>query len=119
MSYNPDVWTVVQIKNKDTGKRLYKLLAGWYGGFTGSDSWRLNSGITKIQKSPDNENVYQVYGFSGSLYSCHKNAEGTSVLTDSIFLQLKGEAEKSGFYEVTRVPMEGLNPDFEEARSFA
>ena len=108
MSYSPDVWIVVQITNKKAGLRIHKILAGWYGGFAGSDSWRLNSGITEVKKDPENENVYQVYGGSGSVYYCHKNVERTSMLTQSVLSNMQESADESGDYEVTQVPIESL-----------
>jgi hypothetical protein len=45
--YNPDKWLVVKITGKDTPP-IYKVFACWYGGYLGSDSWKLNSGITKV-----------------------------------------------------------------------
>ena len=118
MSYNPDVWAIVKIHNKDTGKNLHKLLAGWYGGYTGSDTWRMNSGITKIEPHSEETEVLCVHGFSGSVYNCHKNTERTSMLTHSIFTRMQEEAEKDGRYEVILVPAEGLVIDPEEAESF-
>ena len=118
MSYTPDVWVIVEIKNKTTGKKLHKLLSGWYGGFAGSDSWRLNSGITKIVPSQDNQEVLGVHGSSGSIYHCHKAAERTSSLTGSILRQMQEEAEKDGSYEVRTVPVEGLEIDADEAADF-
>lgn len=118
MNYNPDTWVIVRIFNKETGKALHKLLAGWYGGYAGTDSWRINSGIVHIEKHSENPSLYCVQGFSGSVYTCHKSTERTSMLTNSIFLQLQEEAEKSGNYEVSLVPIEGLTIDKEEAGTF-
>ena len=118
MSYTPDVWVIVEIKNKTTGKKLHKLLSGWYGGFAGSDSWRINSGITKIAPSQENPEVLEVHGCSGSVYYCHKAVEKTSMLTQSILCQVQEEAEKNGNYEVRTVPVEGLEIDPEEAADF-
>ena len=41
----------------------------------GSDSWKLNSGITSLKEEGD---YYLFSGSSGSLYKCHKNSWGTS-----------------------------------------
>ena len=74
MSYFPDRWVVVRIKAKDT-PAIYKVFACWYGGYTSSNNWRLNSGITSITKEGDE---YTFEGRSGSAYTCHKDAWGTS-----------------------------------------
>lgn len=104
MSYTPDVWVIVEIKNKTNGKRIHKLLSGWYGGFAKGDSWRINSGITDISPAKDNPDVLEVKGHSGSVYYCHASSQKTSGLTASILRQMEEEAEKSGIYEVNVVP---------------
>ena len=118
MSYIPDVWVIVEIKNKTTGKKFHKLLSGWYGGFAKGDSWRVNSGITKVLPAQDTPEVLEVHGSSGSIYYCHKAVERTSGITESILRQMKEEAAKDGNYEVRTVPVEGLVIDPDEAADF-
>ncbi len=84
MLYTPDRWVVVKIEYKD--ELIHKVLAGWNGGYLGSDSWKLNSGITKIEMDED---YYLFHGYSGSVYKCHKNAYGFTSLTGSIFATWK------------------------------
>lgn len=83
--HNPDVWVVVEfsgtkVKGKDS--RYHRVLAGWYGGFAGSNSWQMNSGITKIIDKGD---YYEIHGDSGSIYNCGKSIERFSGLTQSIY----------------------------------
>ena len=83
--YHPDKWVVVKITGPDTPP-IHKVFACWYGGYAGSDSWKLNSGITKATLEG---NVYSFEGSSGSVYECHKdiygyNMYGGSVLHDMI-----------------------------------
>ena len=66
--YNPDNWVIIKIKSKDPH---YRVLAGWSGGYTIGDSWRMNSGITRVEDAGDH---YNFYGSSGSCYSCHKES---------------------------------------------
>lgn len=69
MSYNaPDNWVIIHIKGDDPH---YRVLAGWSGGYTQGDSWKLNSGITKVIEEDD---YYLFIGSSGSTYACHKEA---------------------------------------------
>ena len=75
-TYNPDKWVMVKITNK--GKVIYKILASWYGGFARGDSWKLNSGVTKIE---EDENLYFFHGSSGSIYQFHKKTYGMSAYT--------------------------------------
>lgn len=74
--YNPDKWVMLKITYK--GKPVYKILASWYGGFANGDSWKLNSGVTKIEQDGD---LYRFYGSSGSVYVCHKETYGMSGYT--------------------------------------
>jgi hypothetical protein len=71
--YTPDRWLVVKIVTPK--ERLYKVFATWSGGYTGSDSWQMNSGITQANLVND---LWEFKGYSGSVYSCHKNAYGTN-----------------------------------------
>ena len=77
--YKPDKWVILKIINKD--KVIYKVMGGWYGGYLGSDTWRINSGITKVELEGD---VYKFHGSSGSMYLCHKNNYGMTVLMGSV-----------------------------------
>ena len=69
-NYIPDNWVIIKIKGEDPH---YRVLAGWSGGYTTGDSWRMNSGITKVEVRQDQ---YIFYGSSGSQYICHKDAYG-------------------------------------------
>lgn len=72
--YTPDAWHILKIEGYKDQKSepVYKVLAGWYGGYLGSDSWKLNSGITKIT---DCGEYYDIDGYSGSTYRCYKTVE--------------------------------------------
>jgi hypothetical protein len=71
--YHPDKWVVIKITGPEI--KLYKVFACWYGGYAGSDSWKLNSGITR---ATFRDNCYEFDGHSGSVYTCHKSAYGTN-----------------------------------------
>jgi hypothetical protein len=89
--YNPDKW--VMLKFNHNGKDIYKVLASWYGGFTQGDSWKLNSGVTKVEQEGD---LFMFHGSSGSVYVCHKKTYGMSAYTMGIlssFQQQVDEAE--------------------------
>jgi len=72
METKPDKWLVLKI---GTENPIYKVFASWYGGYLDGDSWRINSGISEVQKEGDYINFY---GYSGSCYKCHKNSYGIS-----------------------------------------
>lgn len=65
----PDNWVVIKIVDFED-KPLYKVLAGWSGGYLYGDSWQMNSGIKSVV---DHKDEVDFYGFSGSLYKCHKD----------------------------------------------
>ena len=73
--YHPDRWCLVKITTPTTC--VYKVFAGWYGGFCGSDSWKLNSGIISLVESND---FLDFIGYTGSIYRCYKQDYGLSGL---------------------------------------
>lgn len=83
-TYTPDVWVMVEIITPEYGT-IRKILGGWYGGYLGSDSWKLSSG--NLQEFVDGD--YIVFPQeSGSVYRCHKDAQRCSGLTGSIYMSL-------------------------------
>lgn len=81
--YKPDNWVVIQIKGDDPH---YRVLAGWSGGYTTSDHWRMNSGIEKVEE--DDSYLY-FYGSSGSVYRCHKESYGLRMNNAHVWSALK------------------------------
>jgi len=79
--YTPDRWSIVEMKSpKET---VYKILASWYGGYAGSDSWQLSSGIVSVTETDD---AYDFLNYSGSIYRCYKKIYGMSGYTASVYL---------------------------------
>jgi hypothetical protein len=76
--YTPDKWLLIKINGKDPH---YRVFASWYGGYMGSDSWRMNSGITSVT---EDDNFYYFHGSSGSTYNCHKKSHGISGYGSSV-----------------------------------
>ena len=76
----PDNWVVLKIVTDDVP--LYKVLAGWGGGYLAGDYWRLNSGISIVFEREDSVDFY---GYSGSLYHCRKGSYGLSMITSGIY----------------------------------
>jgi hypothetical protein len=75
----PDRWVVLRIFLGE--KTSYRVMGGWYGGYAGSDSWRINSGISKVELLDD---AYKFYGNSGSVYVCRKGGYGMTFLMASV-----------------------------------
>ena len=77
MNNFPHKWVVIAY-GEEVG---YAILAGWYGGFTGSDSWKRSSPVVEWD--------FKEYGLdvsteSGSKYVLHKGAIGVTMLTQSL-----------------------------------
>ena len=89
-TYTPDRWVLVEVGSKHGTYR--KILASWYGGFAGSDSWKLSSGNTDFVDKGD---YYEVPQESGSVYHCHKQAEGMSGYTASILISWQKQLAES------------------------
>jgi len=84
MTTKPDRWVILKLKNED--ETLYKVLAGWSGSYLYGDSWKLNSGIVKVEHTTDD---YLFHGYSGSVYQCSKRSYGMIGIMISIVEQLK------------------------------
>jgi len=72
--YIPDKWLVVKITGPNSSP-VHKVFACWYGGYLGSDSWKLNSGITKVTETHE---YFFFEGSSGSTYVCRRGIYGCS-----------------------------------------
>lgn len=86
--YMPDKW--VMVKFNYNGQIIYKILASWYGGFARGDSWKLNSGVTRIEEDGD---FYLFHGASGSVYTCHKKTYGMSAYTMGVLSRFEEEVK--------------------------
>ena len=89
-TYNPDKWVVIKLTNQANAPH-YRVFACWYGGFTGSDSWQMNSGVTQVKLVND---TYEFSGSSGSLYRCRKNIYGTSGYGQGVLSNLINTAKE-------------------------
>ena len=86
-NYFPDNWVVIKIKEGKLDRGFYKVLAGWSGGYLSGDSWRMNSGITKVTEEGDH---LKFWGESGSCYVCHKKTYGLRMNNSGVWNQMKG-----------------------------
>jgi hypothetical protein len=83
--YVPDIWVVLKVAENPDDIH-YRVLGGWYGGYLGSDSWRLNSGITSHEFDGD---YWKFYGSSGSCYKCHQDSYRMNVVTGNVYSSLR------------------------------
>ena len=93
-TYTPDVWVVLEFNTPELATPTRKVFCGWYGGYTGSDSWKLNSGITAVRI--DDQGHYEFDGYSGSTYHCHFNNYHMSGLMQSVLANWQKQAEQRG-----------------------
>jgi hypothetical protein len=63
----PDKWVIIEITVEN--KIYHKVFASFYGGYLDEDSWKINSGINKLE---ENDTHYYFHGYSGSVYRCQK-----------------------------------------------
>jgi len=77
----PDRWEIIKIKDGDKDP-VYKVLAGWLGGYLSGESWRLSSGLGEVIEDGD---FYLMKNVSGSVYKCHKNCRGFTNLSEEVY----------------------------------
>ena len=89
--YTPDRWVVLEFTTPT--QTIYKVFAGWYGGYTGGDSWQLNSGIASVKDCGD---WYEFTGYSGSVYKCYKRNYDLSNYMRTILRRWQDQAFERG-----------------------
>ena len=94
--YNPDVWEVLELSISED-EAVRKVFAGWYGGWAGSDSWKLSSMINKVTET---ETHYEFLCESGSTYKCNKGSQKMSGYMCSIYSGWIEEAKKEGAMKI-------------------
>ena len=86
-TYNPDRWLLLKLGE------VQKVLAGWSGGYLDGDSWKLSSGVNNIEEDGD---YWLFHNYSGSIYKCHKNAQGTTILSGAKYAEYEKHCKKAG-----------------------
>ena len=77
--YIPDKWIIIEVSSAEDSVR--RVFASWSGGYVDGDSWRLSSGITKVEVKGD---WYLFHNESGSIYQCYKNQYGTNLYSQGV-----------------------------------
>jgi len=83
--YYPHNWVVLKLKADKGADPIYKVLAGWSGGYLDGDSWRMNSGITSVVEE---NKSFEFYGESGSCYVCRKGDYRLTMANAGIYNKL-------------------------------
>ena len=73
MTLHPDRWFIINMTLDD--KTTQHVFSGSYGGYTGTDSWRMSTAIATIVRE---DKVYKIETVSGTSYECHIGAYGAS-----------------------------------------
>jgi len=102
--HNPDKWVIIRLKSEKT---LYKILAGWSGGYLDSDNWRMSSGLESIEEDGD---YYLMHNYSGSTYKCHKKSEGFTSLSGTKYSEFK-KAVKDTEWEIDLSNVDEFNKE--------
>lgn len=89
----PDAYQFIRITPKESDQSIIKLFSAWVGGYSGTDSWRLNSGVKDIEICP---NHVRVYGYSGSCYCIHKVQVHMSVYGSNVLSGIVEQASTIG-----------------------
>ena len=88
-NYQPDMWAIVQFKRPDQ-EPTFKVFGSWYGGYLGSDSWRLSSGVISIV---NNKKYYEIHNESGSVYVCGYTNYGMSGYSSGVYFNIKSDLD--------------------------
>lgn len=97
-TYCPERWVILRITSSEFGT-VDKVFAGWYGGYTSGDSWKMSSGIVSF--SVENNNVSFV-NLSGSIYNCYINDEGMSGYMTNLYNSFTNDLPENTTVEIIK-----------------
>lgn len=100
--YQPDVWQLVKIQLNDGSPVMYKVLAGWYGGYGGSDAWKLSSACLRADLEMETGCIV-FHNESGSQYRGTPHGRRFSGLTGNIYQHLVKDIRDAELGTVTLV----------------
>jgi hypothetical protein len=84
--HRPDSWQLIKVNG--ALQPHYRVFGSWSGGYLDGDSWRMNSGIEKVELDGE---YFLFHGSSGSIYSCHRHSYGIrSPYNSSVLAQYGG-----------------------------
>jgi hypothetical protein len=81
--YRCDNWVVIFFGGNDPH---YKVLTGTSGGYLSGSSWRMNSGIVRVE---EDDNYFYFFGSSGSCYACGKQSYGLRMSNGYVWEELQ------------------------------
>lgn len=99
----PDTWVVLRITVD--GETIHKLYAGWSESYLYGASWRLNSGIERVEDGGD---AWLVHGASGSVYECAKPMERMNGYQAQVLAAMEKQLAEGDSVEI--VPIQEVLP---------
>ena len=96
--YTPEEWVLVKVNNESPH---YRVFGSWRGGYISGDSWRMNSGVTSVEKD---EEYFIFHGASSSIYKCHEKCYGISSLYNGSVLSDYKDTLGDNFIVLTDMP---------------
>jgi hypothetical protein len=114
MTTIPNKWVILKITTVEPV--IYRVFGMWRGGYLSGDSWRVNSGIDRVEETDDS---YLFYGRSGSVYDCAKRAYGLTAYGSAVLCQwlaggvqiMPEDTDWMTLLENTTEPHESTSPD--------
>jgi len=91
MMYSPTGYHFLKIPStKEPSGFIYKIMGSWDGSYLSGESWRVSSGISKIE---DKGSHLYVQGFSGSIYVVRKQGRGLNVYAMGVLQEVLSKAK--------------------------
>lgn len=85
----PDKWVILHVNDQQP---FFKILSAFYGGYLGSDSWRLSSPIVKIEYN-NGENKFLITTDNGTAYELCQECYGFASVSNDIYENIKKDAD--------------------------
>lgn len=106
--YTPDSWVPVLIESEEHGK-IYKILCSWYGGFAGSDYWKLSSGVESINvEQGETQRILTMPQSSGSVYRVGEHTHVSSLMHAQFSHWAKRAEEPDAKFTIKMITVEEL-----------
>lgn len=99
--YTPDGWEMIRYFNTNEDRDEYYIFGSWSGGYLDSDTWRRNSGVSEIK---EDDEYYYFYGFSGSVYKCHKEHSHIAAYCTHVLSNMLESTDEASIVDKKYIP---------------
>lgn len=100
----PDRWVILKITNQS--QEFKSILAGWHGGYLGSDEWRRSSPIANLE---EDEEEYTATTESGTVYRLKKGCEGFNSIMTQIYDRMLSMTDETIKLEIIKMGVDNEN----------